>query len=242
MKPAMTPQQESLTSDSAGALTLYKQLAVGDASWLSLLHFELLTVLFSNLPGLCGFGARALLYPGMFASCGKRAAIGRGVVIRQPNKIALGSKILIDDYAAIDVRGTSGRIEIGDYVSIGRFTTVTAKDGAVVLDKGVNIGSYSRIATQSQVSIGESTLIAAYCYIGPGNHQMSSDDTPLISRAMDIKGGVRIGKHCWIGAGALILDGVSIGDGAIVGAQSLVKEDVPPGAVVAGSPARVIQK
>ena len=101
----------------------------------------------------------------------------------------------------------------------------------------MNIGSYCRIATQSVVEIGESTLIAAYCYIGPGNHQKEGEG-PLISQKMEIRGGVRIGKNCWIGSGALIMDGVTIGDGAIIGAQSLVREDVAPGQVVVGTPAR----
>lgn len=240
MRPAMTPQQESLTDDSTGALTKYKQLAVGSSSWLFFALYEILICCFSNTAGIVGFGARMLLFPLLFRSCGRRPALGRGIVLRQPNRISLGSKVLVDDYAALDVRGKLGAIQLKDFVSIGRFTTITAKEGCVTLDEGVNVGSYCRIATQSSVEIGESTLVAAYCYIGPGNHQKGDSEKPLISREMDIKGGVKIGKHCWIGAGALILDGVTIGDGAIVGAQSLVKEDVPAGAVVVGSPAKIV--
>lgn len=242
MKPAMTPQQSALTGESGGALSLYKSLAVGTrASWLHFVHYEFLTFFLSNMTGILGFGGRALLYPGLLKRCGKRPAIGRGVVIRNPQSISFGDKILIDDYAALDVRGEAGEISLGNFVSIGRFTTVTAKQGAVTLHDGANIGSYCRIATQSKVVIGESTLVAAYCYIGPGNHQAGDEDTPLISREMDIRGGVHIGKNCWIGAGALILDGVTIGDGAIVGAHALVRDDVPAGAVVVGSPARIIK-
>jgi len=151
--------------------------------------------------------------------------------------MTVGSKVLIDDYATIDVRG-QGAISLGNNVSIGRLSTVTAKNGQIILEAGVNIGSYARIATQSKVSVGESTLIAAYAYIGAGNHQPGDEATPLIEREMHIKGGVTIGKNCWIGAGAMILDGVTIGDGAIIGAQSLVNKDVPAGATVFGTPAK----
>ena len=238
----MTPQQAALTDPSKNPLVLYKQIAVGKRSWVYFILFELITLWVSGLAGIVGLGLRALLYPLFFRSCGKAPAIGRGVVIRQPQAIALGSRVIIDDYASIDVRGDNGQIVIGDRASIGRFSTITAKSGAVILNQGVNIGSYARIATQSKVEIGESTLVAAYAYIGAGNHQSGDDDIPLIAREMDIKGGVTIGKHCWIGAGAMILDGVTIGDGAIVGAQSLVNKDVPAGAVVAGTPARVLRK
>jgi acetyltransferase-like isoleucine patch superfamily enzyme len=236
--PAMTPQQRLLTEGAQNPLALYKELSVGqEQSFSFFLLFEFLTTFISGLPGLLGFGFRSVLYPLLFKSCGKRPAIGRGVVLRRTRNISLGNKVLIDDYAAIDVRG-HGSITIGNNVSIGRLSTVTSKNGSITLESGVNIGSYARIATQSKVHIGESTLVAAYAYIGAGNHQPGDHDTPLIERTMQIKGGVSIGKNCWIGAGAMILDGVTIGDGAIIGAQSLVNKDVPAGVTVIGTPAK----
>jgi acetyltransferase-like isoleucine patch superfamily enzyme len=163
-------------------------------------------------------------------------------VIRRPKQIRLGNRILVDDYAVLDVRGSSAALSVGDFVSVGRFSTVAAKGGEIVLHNAVNIGSYCRLATQSRLEIGESTLIAAYCYIGSGNHQVGDDAEPLISREMEIKGGVRIGSHAWIGAHSTILDGVEIGDRAIIGAHALVRESVPPDCVAVGIPARVIKK
>ena len=235
---ALTPQQEKLIS--ASPLSLYKELSVGrDGSFLELFIYELVILFSNSLPGILGLGARYLLYPLVLKKCGKKTAFGRNVTIRQPNSISIGSNVLIDDYAVLDVRNY-GAINIADKVSIGRFSTITAKKGSISLEPGVNIGTYCRIATQSQVVIGESTLIAAYCYIGPGNHQHNSSK-PMISSEMEIKGGVNIGKHCWIGTRATIMDGVTIGDGSIVGAHSLVLKDVPPGVVVAGTPAKIIK-
>ncbi|NMC63302.1 MAG: acyltransferase [SAR324 cluster bacterium] len=154
----------------------------------------------------------------------------------------LGSRVMLDDYSVLDIRGRSGGIQIGDYVSIGRFTTVVAKEAQISISDGVNIGSYCRIATQSKIEIGSSTLFAAYCYIGPGNHQQGDEETPLISRAMEIKGGVKIGAHCWFGAHTTVLDGVSIGEGSIIGAHSLVRSDIPPHVIAAGVPAKVIRE
>jgi acetyltransferase-like isoleucine patch superfamily enzyme len=241
MKPAMTPQQAALTAESCSPLSLYRQLAVGERSFFDLIYYEANTLLLSGLPGLLGLASRALFYPAMFAACASRPAFGRGITIRQPGKISIGKKLLADDYCVLDVRGKGGSISLGDFVSIGRFSTITAKEGSVDIASGVNIGSYARIATQSKVTIAESVLIAAYCYIGPGNHAAHESDQPLISQAMEIRGGVSIGAHAWIGAHSTILDGVTIGENAIIGAHSLVRESVPANAIAVGSPARVIK-
>jgi acetyltransferase-like isoleucine patch superfamily enzyme len=158
-----------------------------------------------------------------------------------PSRISLGSGVLIDDNAALDVRGRDGRIEIADRVSIGRLTTIAAKHGSISLKAGCNIGSYCRIATNSRVEIGESVLVGAYCYIGPGNHTEGTADEPLITRPMNIRGGVSIGDHAWLGARVTVLDGVRIGRNAIIGAHSLVKDDIPDDAVAVGTPAKVIR-
>ena len=245
MKPAMTPQQAALSDRHQSALALYRNLVCKEGSLPFFLYYELATLFFSGLPGMLGFGLRRVFFPGLLKHCGVAPAIGRGINLRNPLSLSLGNKVLVDDYATLDAHGMASderhaSIEIGDHVCIGRFSTVAAKGGHIRLRNGVNIGTYCRLATQSSLEIGESTLIAAYAYIGPGNHQQGDSDTPLIAREMDIKGGVRIGKNVWIGTRATILDGVSIGDGAIVGAHSLVRESVPAGAVVAGTPAKLL--
>lgn len=238
MNVAITPQQAKLTSLSA--FGTYREMAVGNQSNWALLRYELFTLMLSNLAGIVGFGARSLIYPYMFSDCGKRPAFGKGLIIKGPGSIVLGNRVLIDDYAALDAKGEGASIELGDCVSIGRYSIVSAKSAHIKLHKGVNISSQCRIASQSKVEIGESTLIAAYVYIGPGNHQKGNGDKPLIEREMEIKGGVKIGAHCWIGAHSTIMDGVKIGDGAIVGAHSFVKDDVPAGATAIGCPARIV--
>lgn len=241
-QPSMSPQQAKFTDARKSGFALYREFVVGNASLPYFLYYELATLLCSGLPGILGFGMRSLAYPGLLAKCGKRPAFGRGVVLRGPQQISLGNKNLIDDYAVLDVRGADAQLSCGDFVSIGRFSTVAAKGGQVLLGNAVNIGSYCRVATQSRVEIGESVLIAAFTYIGSGNHQSGDDGVPLIEREMEIKGGVTIGAHAWIGAHSTILDGVSIGERSIVGAHSLVRENIPADCVAVGSPARVIKK
>lgn len=238
--PAMTAQQARFTGQRENALSLYRELVVGNQSWGKLIAYEILTTLLSNLPGIAGFGLRRTLYPLLFGTMRSKSVVGKGVSIRRPAQIKIGNKSIIDDYAVLDVRGDDAAITIDDRVTIGRFTTVAAKGGKIHLAQGANIGSYCRVATQSNITIGESVLVAAFCYIGPGNHLQGDEETPLIAQGMDIKGGVTIEKHAWIGAHTTILDGVTIGEGAIVGAHSLVRKDVPAKAIVAGTPARIV--
>lgn len=235
--PEMTAQQKKFSSAS---FSTYKQLCFGSGSLLGFFLFELYQLFFMNLPALFGFALRRVFFPPFLGSCGGGLAFGRGVTVRSPGSIRLGKKVMVDDLVTLDCR-EPGSISCGSYVSIGRSTILAAKEAEIVLHDGVNVGSSCRIASQSRVEIGASTLIAAYSYIGPGNH-LPSENGSFISGQMENRGGVKIGSNVWVGARATILDGVTIGDGAVVGAHSLVRENVPAGAVVAGAPAKIISK
>lgn len=243
--PDMTPQQRRVRPD-AGALAVYRELTVGNQGWGFLAGFEAYTFCCSNLSGLVGYGVRTVALPPFLHACGKRPTFGRGLCIRRPADISLGDGVIIDDYVTLDVRSMAHQlvepgIFLGDCVFVGRQSIIAAKGGTVTLGAGSNISSCCRIATESSVKIGKSVLIAAYVYIGPGNHLRDDSGRPLISADMERKGGVTIGDHAWIGTRTTILDGVTIGANAVIGAHSLVREDVPPGAVVAGVPAKIIK-
>jgi len=242
---AMSEQQRRFAKGKRGKFSLYKELMVGDAGTLSLLGFELANLLTQSLPGGLGYALRSCLIGPQFSSFGHGSLLGRNVSIRQPKHIALGTGVIVDDNASLDVRtwkDCSGSISLGDSVLVGRASIIVAKGGTVHLADACNIGSGCRIGTQTSVTIGESTLIAAYSYIGPGNHEVGEAGETIIDKEMQLKGGVQIGAHCWIGARATILDGVTIGDGAVIGAHSLVTEDVPAGGIVAGTPAKLLRK
>ena len=161
---------------------------------------------------------------------------------RNPSKISIGNKALIENDVTIDARGKDAKINIGNYVLLGKSTMIISKNGSITLEDGVNISSNCRIATQSKIHIGKSTLISAYSYIGPGNHTLTQENGKArIEDKMDIKGGVEIGENCWIGARATILDGVKVGNNSVVGAHSFVNKDVPENVVVAGCPAKIIK-
>lgn len=89
-----------------------------------------------------------------------------------------------------------------------------------------------------EVEIGDMTQI------GPGVQILTADhprDPALRAQGLEFGRPIRIGRNVWIGGGALIMPGVTIGDDALIGAGAVVTRDVPPGVTVAGNPARVIK-
>lgn len=85
------------------------------------------------------------------------------------------------------------------------------------------------------ITIDDGAMIAA-------NVQLISNNHDLYERQVITCKPVHIGKNAWIGAGATILPGVTVGDNAVVGAASVVTKDVPPDTIVAGNPAKFIRR
>jgi maltose O-acetyltransferase len=81
------------------------------------------------------------------------------------------------------------------------------------------------------------------CQIGPGVQVYAADhprDPALRRQGLELGRPVRVGANVWIGGGAILLPGVSVGEDAVIGAGAVVTRDVPPGARVAGNPARPV--
>ncbi|WP_160674363.1 acyltransferase [Clostridium sp. C8-1-8] len=164
--------------------------------------------------------------------------------------IALGNNVKI--YGKLFVQGL-GNIVIKDNVTIRSrysanpiggqtFTSFFVKDNAeLVIEKGVGI-SNTAICAFKYVHIGENCFIGGDCRIFDTDFH-SIDYEKRISGFEDIKTApVIIGKGCFIGAGTIILKGVSIGDYSVIGAGSVVTKNVPCKEVWAGNPARFVKR
>lgn len=133
----------------------------------------------------------------------------------------------------------------------------TAKIGSGCNCINMKIGQYSYIGknnTLTNVQIGKFCSIASYCAIGGGAHDLTAISTsPIFQEGRNIFGinfgylkrelnkKVVIGNDVWIGEGVFINDGIIIGDGAVIGAHSVVTKNIPPYAIVAGVPAKIIR-
>jgi acetyltransferase-like isoleucine patch superfamily enzyme len=241
MSEAISPQQHELNkSFKKNPLILYKSLHVGEESLWYFLYFEICTTLLSNLSGLVGYATRSAFFRPLFKSSSKKPILGKCIVLKKPRSVYLAINVFIDDFVTLEAR-EQGEITFAESVFVGKHSIISAKNAQISIEKGVSIGSFCRIASQSKITIGASTLVGAFSYIGPGNHTASEEaDKARIEMPMDIKGGVQIGANVWIGAHATIMDGVTIGDGATVAAHSFVNKDVEEGATVGGCPARIL--
>lgn len=153
-----------------------------------------------------------------------------------------------------DIQGCE-YIEIGDNFNGGNFLCLECWDSyrrsgnkykpELTIGNNVTFTSYTQISCIDKVVIGDNCLFGRYVYISDNTHGKSdySDlDIPPLERELSSKGPVIIGRNVWIGRCSTILSGVTIGDNAIIGANSVVNKDVPANAVVAGVPAKIIKQ
>ncbi|WP_379653927.1 CatB-related O-acetyltransferase [Pseudoxanthomonas sp. UC19_8] len=125
-------------------------------------------------------------------------------------------------------------------ISVGRFTYGNPMLKVWAEDESIAIGAFCSIADEVIIFGGgehRSDWVTTFpLRIAFGDPLAKRDGLPAS------KGPTRIGSDVWLGHGAMVLSGVSVGDGAIVGAGAVVAKDVPPYAIVAGNPAKVVRK
>lgn len=145
-------------------------------------------------------------------------------------------------------------ISIGDFTHLGNGCVLAAwehtADGGthtpeIRIGANCSIGEYNNITATNQIAIGDNLLTGRWVTITDNSHGATDTESlqmaPLM-RPIVSKGSVIIGKNVWIGDKATILPGVTIGDGVVIGANSVVTKDVPAYSVVAGNPARVVKQ
>jgi acetyltransferase-like isoleucine patch superfamily enzyme len=233
--------QKELFSAKTSKLQKYCDLIVGRRGLGAIAAYETVTLLSANVPGALGLWLRSKLYPRLLGRCGRNVTFGQDVVLRHPRKISIGDNVVIDDHVVLDAKGQDNAgIAIGDGVFIGRNTILSCKNGDIVLEDRVNIGFNCEVFSASRVVVGADTLLAAYTYLIGGDHEHASTDVSVLDQGR-VSRGIAVGRGAWLGAGAKVLDGTSIGAHAIVGTGAVVTSPVPDYAIAVGVPARIVR-
>jgi acetyltransferase-like isoleucine patch superfamily enzyme len=133
-----------------------------------------------------------------------------------------------------------GRIEFGRFVWIGRGTKIRCHEGSVEIGAKTVLGQECTISAYGRVRIGQQCVIADRAMFIDFDHGVVEVERPIRQQGIYTRE-VEVGSNVWIGYGACILRGVSVGDNSIVGTNSVVTKDVPANAVVAGVPARIVR-
>jgi acetyltransferase-like isoleucine patch superfamily enzyme len=132
-----------------------------------------------------------------------------------------------------------GEVRLGANCRLGRDVLFdTSEGGKIEFGNRVRVNSGGVIVANVRITIGDDTLIGEYVSIRDANHGSASGD--LIRTQAPIAAEISVGRDVWIGRGCCLLPGITIGNGAVVGANSVVIRDVPSNSIYAGVPAKQI--
>jgi acetyltransferase-like isoleucine patch superfamily enzyme len=167
-----------------------------------------------------------MLYGFTFSKFGYRSVIIDPILITNPHCISVGDKVLIRN---------GSRLEI---VFDGK-----NDNPSISIGNNVNIEQNVHIVCHCSIKIGNNVSITANCVIVDTEHPFDDllDPTKIGSRISTEPSFVQIGDGCFIGTGVCILPNVRIGEGSVIGSNSVVTRDIPPYSVAMGQPARVVR-
>lgn len=142
-------------------------------------------------------------------------------------------------------------IEIASGTAFAKNCVLTAWDNyrgvkftpSIRIGRNCNFGEYNHITSINEITIGDNLLTGRWVTISDNSHGQTDSvslQLPPIERNLYSKGPIRIGCNVWIGDKATILPGVSIGDGAVIGANAVVTKDVPAYGIAVGNPVKIL--
>jgi len=140
----------------------------------------------------------------------------------------------------LQIIGTA-KVSWGEQCRFGKDVVLeTQGEGVIELGNNVRINQGTVIVAHSQVSIADDCLIGEYCSIRDANHEIRTGE--LIRTQGHSTSAIKIENDCWLGRGAVILKGVTLHQGCVIGANSVVTKTVFNNAIAVGIPAKELKK
>ncbi len=136
-----------------------------------------------------------------------------------------------------------GRLEVGEGTLLEPHVWLTADgDARIRIGQGSFLNIGVMVAAADLVEIGDHCMFANGCFVTDSNHRFDDPDRPITWQGFTSKGPTRIGDNVWCGANVVVTSGVTIGERSVIGANSVVTEDIPPHSIAAGAPAKVLRR
>lgn len=204
---------------------------------------HLVQLLFGWIPSIIGVGVRALVYRLILRMDGM-AAIEDGVRLRFADLIRLGRGAYLDH--GVYIHACPAGVQIGPETFVMKNAILHVYNFRNLPHAGIRIGARSLVGEscilrgQGGITIGDDVYLATLVQMLAVNHVYHDTTRPISHQGITAQG-IVVEDGVWIGAGAIILDGVRIGRNSVVGAGAVVTRDVPPYALVAGNPAKVVR-
>ena len=175
----------------------------------------------------------------------KRIFIGKGVTLKHKSHIYFDNKIQIKDYVEINGLSSDG-VVLSENVTIGKYSIIRGSGSIQTMGKGIKFGrnfgcgDFCFFGCSGGILIGDNVMLGQNVRFHSQNHKFNRMDIPIREQGVESRG-ILVEDDCWIGAGTTILDGVTIGHGCVIGANTLVNKDIPPYSVAVGNPVRIVK-
>jgi acetyltransferase-like isoleucine patch superfamily enzyme len=158
-------------------------------------------------------------------------------------RLAIGPQCFIDDGVTIYAHHDGGQVRLGEGVHIYRGTIIEiGRGGSVIIGDHAHIQSHCNIkGFLGSTIIGRHVQIAPHCGFSPYEHGYGDPEAPMREQEITSAGDIVLEDDVWLGLSVQVLDGVTIGQGTVVGAGAVVTRSLPPHSIAVGVPARVIR-
>lgn len=227
----------------------YVVRVTGERSFSKFIWRGLMLGVFSMFPTVIGSLLRGIAYKALLGEVGSSCFIERNVRLNIPQRIFLGDRVFIGEGGYLDAENVKSEIRLKDDVHVSRYVILRAGrevqaergEGRIIINERSRLGSYTFIYGDGGVEIGKDSLIANHVELISGNHKFRDASQLIRLQGGEIKK-ISIGNDVWLGAYVIVLPGVTVGDGAVVGAGSVVTRDIPSYSIAIGVPAKVVGK
>jgi acetyltransferase-like isoleucine patch superfamily enzyme len=218
----------------------YVMRVTGSHSWAGWVWQGALLTALSGIPTVLGSVLRGYAYRSLFGGIGKGCFIEKDVRWQVPRSVVLGRRVMVGQGCFVDAHSLTSRIELQDdvWLSQGCFLVV-GRNATILIGPRSYVGHRCLFYGHGGIQVGQDVLMANDVQLICGNHTFARRDLPIRAQPTEERP-IVIEDDVWLGASAIVLGGVTVGQGSVVAAGAVVTRSLPPYSVARGVPAQIV--